>query len=68
MLLRGSKGNFVVKPEAKGDANADQVPDALAGTILADRKEDGKDHHSAKETFGLLDGNDEGKKPAKAIF
>jgi hypothetical protein len=32
-----SKGNIVVKPEAKGVANADQVPDALAGTILADR-------------------------------
>lgn len=61
------KGNIVVKPEAKGAANADQVPDAQVGAILADGKEDGKDHPVAQETFG--DRNDEGKKAAaKAIF
>lgn len=43
-----------------GAANADQVPDAFAGRILADRKEDGKDHPAAKETFE--DRNDKGKK------
>lgn len=66
MWDRGSKGNFVVKPEAKGAANADQVPDAHVGANLAEGKEDGKNHPAAKETFG--DRNDEGKNPAKEIF